>query len=739
MKLNKRYFRSIRDNLSFYVSSTVLTVVTLILFYLFNIAGTGINQFGDMFFERNHLEDGEFTTYMPISDEEISELEEKYNIQLETQHYVNLKEEDYTARVFSRTEKVNLYEITVGDDIFADGEIVISEGYADNKNIKIGDEIVLRDTAYEVVGYFQRPDYLYMLEEPDDSYKNISTFFLAYLSEQDFEQLGETPVQYFIQYGSDNQLEVRKAIQEEYGMMHYLSAEDNARISMVHEQADMFIQMSYIMLVVMPLIAVALICIILGRKVKSEQKMIGTLSALGYKKSMLMLHYAGFAAIPGLLGGVLSYVVSAIFAQPYGEMGLSDYEPMRAEFSLSPIVGLLGIVIPTVMYIAAALLAVYRLLKNDTVTLLSGAVGEKKRFKKLLAKSKMPVRRKYALRSLLGNPARSLVILLGVFLGSFIMLFALAMIDSINSVSDNMISQIGSYKYEYVLNHIETEEPEEGEAILISSFEDEKQNTIPLYGISDENPYLSLKDKNGAAITIGDGYYVTSATSAIFELRAGDTVTLYSPITLEKSKVKVDGIIDNDMQKGIFTSRSNAVSLIGLESGSYNAIMSDKELDIDDSEIAKTVRTSSFAEQCDTMLDQMGAMIYLIVILGAIICVAAIYVAVNMMMTENRNNISMLKVLGYNDKRINSMVLNANHILLPIGILLSVPVIYATFDVFMKWLASYIGMIIPTEISPKSYMITIVITSVCYFGSVLLIRRKTKKIDMVESLKDNRE
>lgn len=50
MKLNKRYIRSIKENRSFYIASSVLTIVTLLMFYLFNIAGTGILDFSEDFF-----------------------------------------------------------------------------------------------------------------------------------------------------------------------------------------------------------------------------------------------------------------------------------------------------------------------------------------------------------------------------------------------------------------------------------------------------------------------------------------------------------------------------------------------------------------------------------------------------------------------------------------------------------------------------------------------------------------
>ena len=45
MTLNKRYLRNVKENLSFYVAAAVLTVVALLLFYLFYIAGTGIKSY----------------------------------------------------------------------------------------------------------------------------------------------------------------------------------------------------------------------------------------------------------------------------------------------------------------------------------------------------------------------------------------------------------------------------------------------------------------------------------------------------------------------------------------------------------------------------------------------------------------------------------------------------------------------------------------------------------------------
>lgn len=741
MKLNKRYVRNIRENLSFYLSATVLTIVTLLLYFLFNIAGNAILDFGEEFFQKNQLEDAHFSTYLPIPAEDLSSLEDKYDLTLEAQHYINLETEGVTARVFSRTEKVDLYEITVGQDVSADDEIVISEGYAVANNVSIGDRLTINGTDYEVVGFMQRPDYLYMLENEDDSYKNISTFYLCYMSDTAFDKLNAANVQYLVRYGDTSDTTAfRQAVHDQYYMRAYSTAGDNPRITMVDEQAYLFIVMAYVLLCILPLVSVALISIIISRKVKNEQRMIGTLSAMGYKKGQLMRHYAGFAVLPGLVGGVLTAVISAFAAQPLSELGLQDYEPMRIVAHLNPLDVLLGIAVPTVMYVLAALLSVRKLLKKDTVLLLNGnADGGQKAMKRLFVDKKMSFRKKLAFRTLLGNPARSFVVLLGVFLGCFIVLLGQAFFDSITHMSTTAADSIGSFQREYILGELLEENPYGGETVLVSSVETEKGSTLSVIGTDASNPYLYFEDKEGQTLPIEDGYYITSLTELTLGWHAGDRVTVYNPLSLEKSEITIAGVVQNNVQKSILTSKALVAEITGLSEDSFNCIVSDKSLSISKAKIAQEIKPSSITEQVETMTAQMNFLLQMIVVLGVIICIAAIYVAMNMMVTESRSNISMLKVLGYRDRQINKILLRSHHVLLPIGILLSIPVTYAACSAFFQMMVDYGVMLIETYISPSSYVLAIGLTILCYFGSLWLLRRKVKRVDMIESLKDNRE
>ena len=740
MKLNKRYFRSIKANVSFYVSATILTIMTLVLFFIMNIAGEAIWEFGDEFFAKQNIEDANFTTYMPIPEEELAELEKEYSLNLEAQYYHNIETDGVTARVFKKTDKIDLYSITEGKDAKENNEIILSEGYAVFNKISIGDQITIGEKDYTVTGFFLRPDYLYMLQNESDSYKNVTTFFLAYVTDEEFEKIGSENCQYLVRYEKDNQADFRREINEKYYMRTYLSAKENMRIDMVKMQAEMFTVMSYLILAIMPLVVVVLVSIVINRKVKSEQKLIGTLTALGYKKSKLMLHYAGFAMLPGIFGGVFAAILTMIFAQPFGELCLADYEPMRIVCKLNPIAVILGVIVPTIMYMLAAMHSVSKLMKKDTVLLMNGNAEQgEKSYKNILVKKKISFRIKYAFRSLIGNPSRTFVVLLGIFLGSYIALLGFSLLDTMENTKQNMVDAIGSFEYQYVLNELSEENVYGGEPIIMSTVENEAGEQLSLIGTTDDNPYLELKDTEGNQVCLEDGYYVTSVLAMVQEFQVGDEIKLSNPLTLETFDITIAGMIDNDMQSAVFTDRTNAAEILGIDASVSNVIMSDVPLDIPEEKVIQTIKKSDAKEQFQNMSSQMDIMIYFLIGMGAVICIASIYVAVNMLVSENRSNISMLKVLGYEETQINKIVLSINHVLLPIGFLVSIPLVFASTNWFMVFMADFIGVMPKAYIAPKSFLYTAVLVAGSYFGSLFLLRRKVAKVDMVESLKGNRE
>lgn len=741
MKLNKRYTRSIKANLPFYVSASVLTMVTLLMFYLFYIAGTGINRYGDEFFEKYKCEDATFTTYKEIPDEEIEKLEQAYSVTLEKERFAGVDEGGHRVRVFRPNEKIDLYEIQDGRDIKSDDEILISAGYAVENNVKPGDVIKIKGKDYTVAGTFLRPDYLYMVENVSDDYKNVTTFFLCYMTPAEFEaQFGGGSINNKVIYTEKtDEAAFRKAVNEDYFMSSYLSADGNMRITFVHEQADMFIMSSWFILVIFPLLTVALVCILLGRRIRAEQKLIGTLSAMGYERSKLMRHYSLYAVIPGVVGGLLTSVAALILARPFGSLGLADYEPMKPDFTLPVWVAVAGVVIPTAIYYAAAMLRVRKLLKDDTVALLSGKVGADAKSRKILSHKKTAVKHKFAVRQLLGSPGRSFVIFLGIFLGAMIVAFAFSFIDSVKAVGKEAHGEFGSFKYEYILNSLENGKPEDGEPMLALQYENERSSRFSLLGLDRDATLWNLVTVDGEKADLENGFYVSTLCEATFGVHKGDEFTFRSIATLEEETVKIDGVIKNGYQSYLLTSREKAAKIAGIDEKSYNAVLAGKALDYKSDEIAEIISDKTYETQMENMMTAMGGLIYAFMIIGMIVCIAALYATINTMITENGHNISMLKVLGFEDRRIDSMILSSNHLLLIPGIVLGIASAYGVMAWYCKEFVEVEHIIIPATLYPQSIVYTALITLASYVISLLLLRRKIGRTDMIEALKDGRE
>ena len=120
MTLQKRVRRSIGKNISFYLTGTVLTAITIMLLVgAFAVSNTLYDRF-ERFFAQNRIEDGEFKTETPLTEADIRALEEQYEVVLEQQHYTDLTYQDTKLRIFTQMEKLDLASVLEGEDLQSD-------------------------------------------------------------------------------------------------------------------------------------------------------------------------------------------------------------------------------------------------------------------------------------------------------------------------------------------------------------------------------------------------------------------------------------------------------------------------------------------------------------------------------------------------------------------------------------------------------------------------------------------
>ena len=117
MTLNRKLLRSTRKNLSFYITVSLLTALTIMLWVgAFSVAETLKCTYTDLF-GKSRLEDACFTVSDDIPDDEASALEYLYAVTLEKQEYRNTTVGKTRLRVFADTEKTDLTQITEGTGI----------------------------------------------------------------------------------------------------------------------------------------------------------------------------------------------------------------------------------------------------------------------------------------------------------------------------------------------------------------------------------------------------------------------------------------------------------------------------------------------------------------------------------------------------------------------------------------------------------------------------------------------
>lgn len=572
----------------------------------------------------------------------------------------------------------------------------------------------------------------------------FDVFGCAIVSKTAYEEIepAKKNTYYSVIYGENSDEKAfRKAVHEDYYILSYIAATSNMRIRTSRNEIKTLDMYTGMILPVMVLFIVLLIAIVLGRKIKSEAKQIGVLSALGYGKGLLALHYGIFGLIPGVGGALLGSLSAIPLRDAMIEMMFGNkIEKLPVDYSSSIQQMIYVCLIPVVAYVLVAMLAALRVLRLKTVDLLHGNGGVKRHNRMRMAKSKLKFTTKFKLRALIGNWSRSLVVIFGVAVGGILMIFCYACVDSLENFCDKSVHEVGSYEYEYFLTDIRTEPVTDATPIMIGNFGVEGSETNMVYMGMDNNPYMELKNTQGEELTLKKGkHYISAMASMLYNVTKGETLRFYNLATMEEYSVTIDDVIQNDCQSILYGNWADACAFMDVPEGSYNALMSDKKLDLEESEYLSCLSKQALSDQINEITVSMKQLINISLVFAAVIIVISIYLMVNMLINENASSISMLKVLGYEDKEINRMIIHIYHILIPIGFVMSAVggVVFCRMN-FEASVSAY-NTYIETVYKPQGFIIFAVLLVASYVVSLLLLGRKVKRADMIESLKDNRE
>lgn len=740
MALNKRIKRVIMRNKAQYIGSILLVMFSCLLFVIYNVSLRGVRANEESFIKNNVLEDAKLILQKPIDD--IGGLEDRFNVLIEEGKTFdfNLSDET-TVRVFSNNNKVNIPYITEGNGISNNQDIIIDPAFAKAQNIKIGDKLKIYDMEFKVTGFFALPDYMYAIKSETDLISDPKAFGIAVISKESADKIGRGYDFYNIKYNSEKSSEIKEYLAENNGIIFWQDKEENTRFTIVDGKLNAAIDMGIKLPIIIIILTCLLLAVVIWRMIKSEFIQIGTLYALGYKKIEILKHYIMYPTIIALTGGIIGTLLGVISLKPILDYMLVYFNvPTMGKIydiyyiAISPI-------IPLIFLVPTGIFVTLKALKLTPVRLMRGYSSNVKvgRIEKKLKLNRFKFKTKYRIREITRNVPRTVVMVLGVTLAAMFLLFGFMEQNSMDYIINKGIKGTFKYEYNYILKKMEISNVYGGEEYNVSPFMiKDREINFTIYGLKPEGELINLENKKGEKLKV-DRIIISKALAESIGVKSGETLKVTNKYNNKNYDLKIDEVAELYTTMAIYMPIDKFNEMMKLDKGSFIGIYSKDKLAVDENSIFKLENKEDTIKAFDTMIEPMKYVLAGISIIAFIIALIVIYIITSLIIEENKTSISMLKVIGYENKWINSLVLDGTIFPVIFGYLISIPLLLSSMQALFGEATKKMNISFPLMINPGYMVIGFVIIYITFVISKFISKKRVFAISMSESLKMQRE
>ena len=167
--LRKRIWRDFKSNLPRYLAVSRLIILAMYLVVSLVGAAETIIRGSENADSRQCVEDGDFSLFVPMKDEEMEDLEAD-GVTIEPQFYMDYEiDEDHTIRIFANRDEVNRIDLVKGTLAEKGNELVVERQFAEKNDISAGDVITFGGREFTVTGIGTTPDYDNVLKSLGDT------------------------------------------------------------------------------------------------------------------------------------------------------------------------------------------------------------------------------------------------------------------------------------------------------------------------------------------------------------------------------------------------------------------------------------------------------------------------------------------------------------------------------------------------------------------------------------------
>ena len=538
------------------------------------------------------------------------------------------------------------------------------------------------------------------------------------------------------------------------------------------DNADRLRNIGQVFPVIFFLVAALISLTTMTRMVEEQRTQIGTLKALGYKKSAIAAKYICYAFFATLLGSVLGMLIGEkiipyIIITAYGIMYHNVANTISIDYQ--PGFALIASAASVVCTVGATLFASGKELQETPASLMRPPApkeGKRVLLERLTFIWKhLSFSWKSTIRNLFRYKKRLIMTVFGIAGSMGLMLVGFGIQDSISDIAAIQYRELQHYDGMVIEDSDATEEEhaelfeymKENEQIAhcnrvqmtkISAPKGSSNISIYLFvpeSLSEFARDVTLKNRiTGETYELTDeGAAISEKTASLLGLKVGDMIPLKKGD--KEYKVRVAVITENYMSHYLYMTPRVYEQTFGEMPEYENIVFTMQEDCKDDLEMAGTrilanpgalsiSYTSSLASQVDRMLSTLDAVILVLIVSAGMLAFVVLYNLNNINITERQRELATLKVLGFYDGEVSQYVLRENVILTVLGIMFG-----AVFGILIhRYVITTVevdAVMFGRNIKPLSFLYSGILTSIFSIVVNGVMHFKLKKINMVESLK----
>lgn len=693
------------------------------------------------------LKSSDSQKFNQIMDNRINDFKKQYeDTDLEVRYSKDIlfkhNSEAYKMRLLKDAKAINLSYIESGRKPEKDNEIAFPKIFLENNNLKLDDEIIINDKKYRIVGEVLFPDYTLLIFGKEfiiDS-KKIT---VALTTDNEYEKLKGIEKICFSGKISKDVKDFKEYFNKDLPYVESIvDTESNITSGYLFKEVVMGKTVVVGLSIMITGIAIVIVGIILYKILQGEKGPIGVLKALGYLNKEIAKPYVMIIALVALpmliLGSIVGYFMSKSTLKLFAEFYLFPQENIVNDFS----VYIFSVVIPFMFFIGLSYLIIKFMIRKKPLDLLKPN-SDKKLTKltvfvdKLLGRCKTVTKFKYSF--LIREKGKFIVYILGVMFASSLIILGLMMPRFFTKFITDSYEKV-DYKYQA---YIDVSKPlpdvENGQEKFISISTEVDNHNVVLSGLESDNKLYKLYNDDNEEITskLQDGVIVTESFKGILDKDIGDEITL--DLNGRKMTFSIVGVSEEYKDATVYMERETLSEIYtnGKSKDIFTGVYSEDKMD--ESKYSSIVIKNDILEQSKSMQGFLYVCIGVMLGVSILIAIIILFVLTSITIEDNYYNISLLKVMGYNKKEVNSMIINSYLAYAMIAYFIALPISVFGIDAFINYIGKGFDMVLPFKFELWQIFVGVASIIIIYFIGTINAKRKVNKISLQETLKAYRE